>query len=139
RAAEYEAALERVAGRVEGGVQVRWKGGAGSPAIATPAAEEAALRSGAEYLRRRRERMERERALRARAEDGLDSVEPAFAALQLPTARTVVASAETAGILAHLVHRGHARAYRMHADHVRDRLTPLDLVFSGPWAPYSFV
>lgn len=132
---EFLAALERVSGRVEMGIRVRWTApdprGAGAP---PPAAG-----PGRAYLEaRRREREERER-VRALAEEVVVGVERRFAELELPAARLLLPEPGVAGTLAHLVRRSALRRYRERVAEARGELPHLELLLSGPWAPYSFV
>jgi hypothetical protein len=138
RAAEFEASLRRVAGRVEMGVRALWRtdpsGGAGAGGAGTP---RAAPGSGREYLELRRAAMLRDDAERARAAALLDRLAAHFP--DLPAVRTVGGGAGVAGSVAHLVRAGEVELYRSLLESARAEIVEAELVSVGPWAPYSFV
>lgn len=133
--------LERIAGRVEMGIRVGWPTGAAGEALqeTAAAAAEPPVASGRDYLESRRRRLAVEAGVRAAAEGALAQVEQAFSDLRYPTHRQLLPQPEIAGLLAHLVHREHLEVYRTRFLELRQSLPQLDLVLSGPWAPYSFV
>jgi hypothetical protein len=146
RAADFLELLHRVDGMVEMGVRVLWspETEAHEPAGAaagrgSAAGEMVPSTPGTAYLEKRRERLEGERALRDRAERLLQPVEAALAAVARGEAvRELLPAAEIAGTLAHLIPRGEVARYRSAVERVGAGLD-LDLVTTGPWAPYSFV
>ena len=133
RAEEFRQALERVAGRVEMGIRVLWE--RPDPVAADPTR----VRSGREFLERRRLAILGEEERRREAEALLAEIDRELAPLQAPSARAVLAQAEVAGTLAHLVQRAELTRYLSHVDEVRKALPRARLRLSGPWAPYSFV
>lgn len=133
RETELVASLNRVAGRVEMGIRVRWDG---EEAEAPP---EGVARSGREYLLLRRRELEGRSALRARADALLDAVEARVLPEGVESVRKLVPEHGVAGLLAHLVHRREVRAYRLRVESTQRELPLAVLQMSGPWAPYSFV
>lgn len=132
RETELVASLERVEGRVEMGIRVRWDAEEGEPAPGV-------ARSGREYLLLRRSELEGRSALRARAEALLDEVEARVLPDEAESVRKLVPERGVAGLLAHLVHRREVRAYRLRVESTQRELSLAVLQMSGPWAPYSFV
>ena len=97
------------------------------------------VRSGREYLERRREQF-LEAGQRARGvEEALAAVAAAFADLDLRTRVDRPSSGQALAVVAHLVHRHEVEAYRAHFEALRATHSGHLLVPSGPWAPYSFV
>jgi hypothetical protein len=139
REEEWLSVLERVADRVEMGVRVTWaeermRGGGAEGGVG-----EGVVPSGRAFLLARRREMD-ERAERSeRAGALLDEVEKMLGAEGYPSVRKVLPEPGVAGLLAHLVHRREARAYRERVDATRRNLPGVGLHLSGPWAPYSFV
>ena len=131
RAAEFAAALERVAGRVEMGIRVLWE-------RPDPPAAGAAVHSGTEFLEMRRRAILGEDERRREAEALLDEVERHLAPLGVPAVREVLARSDAAGTLAHLVQRTRLTRYRRQVDEAGRALPRARLRLSGPWAPYSF-
>ena len=134
RREEWLAALERVASRVEMGVQLIGEVGAELDAAPNPV-----IRSGRDFLEARKRELGRGEARRVESEAALDRVAAHFAALGLPTARVVAPAPGVVGSLAHLVHRSDLDRYRSAANAALIASSPLRLRLSGPWAPYSFV
>ena len=142
RAAELLAALARVADRVEMGLRVTWQeespADQGREVIAPDAVLAATVQSGRDFLLARRREIEGRTGLRERAGELLDEVERLVGAEGYPSVRKVLPERGVAGMLAHLVHRREARAYRERVDAARRSLPGVGLHLSGPWAPYSF-
>ncbi len=131
---EFLAALEQVTGRVEMGIRVGWQ--------PHPEEESAAVVEtgpGRAYLERRRRARGGEERRRREAAELLGRVERFFADLELPTERRVLPEADVAGTLAHLVHRKDMERYRERLGRARNEFFPIEILPSGPWAPYSFV
>lgn len=135
RAAELEASLERVAGRVEMGLRVLWKEPQ-PPASGTEAAADPP-HSGREYLERRRAEIRADEELQARAGLLLDRLDGHFPGI--PVVRTMGSDRGVVGSLAHLVQVDFLDPYRALVQSARDDLVEAGLVLTGPWAPYSFV
>lgn len=133
-AAPFAESLRRLAGHVEMGVRVEW--------LDPPPEEEAPegpVRSGREYLERRRAAVRGAASRRAAAERLLEQAASHFNSFPVQAVRHVVADAQIAGSLAHLVHRSELERYRREAEGAREALPGCRLILSGPWAPYSFV
>ncbi len=96
-------------------------------------------RTGREYLEARRREMEAAASAKAAAEQALDRVEAGFADLDLPSRREIMPQEGVVALVAHLVHRQEIGNYRHRVLQLKQTLPELDLVASGPWAPYSFV
>jgi hypothetical protein len=105
-----------------------------------PALEEGVpVRSGTEFLERRRRAILGEEQQRHEADALLEEVDRRMGPLRAPSVRTVLARAGEAGTLAHLVQRAEITRYLSHVDEARKALPGVRLRLSGPWAPYSFV
>lgn len=157
RAESFAASLDRVADRVEMGVRVDW---AALPSSSAAPPEAPAGRSpnpvppstsggrpglasappagGRAFLEARKRELEGRDSLHRAAAAALDEVERKLALPDVPTVRSLLPSAGTAGILAHLVRSADADPYRSTVDAIAPDLLELRLVVSGPWAPYSF-
>lgn len=133
RREEFLEALARVAGRVEMGIRVTWE-----RPVAQPEAR-AAIHSGTEFLEMRRREIGAAEERRREAEEIVAEIERRLAHLEAPAARVVLARADVAGTLAHLVHRSEITRYLTEVDGARKALPRARLRLSGPWAPYSFV
>lgn len=140
RRAEFEEALQRIAGRVEMGLRIE-RAGTAEPAAGSPeppAARGAEGGPGRAFLERRRAALQSgDRAL-AEAERELAEVDAFFAPLDLPSVRQPLAP-PLVGSVAHLVHRSELRPYRRCVDELRRERPDLRIALSGPWGPYSFV
>lgn len=135
RAVEFGEAIDRLAGKVEMGVRVGWT----APTPAGPASTGANRPAGGRaYLEARREALRGQEAVRLAASEALDRVERAMGLDPLPSVRTLLPSADTAGIVAHLVRRGQEERYVGAVAAAREALPDLRIAHSGPWAPYSF-
>jgi pyruvate/2-oxoglutarate dehydrogenase complex dihydrolipoamide acyltransferase (E2) component len=144
RAEEFGTALAEVAGRVEIGIRVSAAEGAeGAEPQAEAAGTEApaplSIRSGRDYLEARRAALRRSETQRARAAAALDAVEARLEGLFLRARRDFPSGTGPIATVAHLVHTDHLSEYRERVRGVRDAYPGLTLVFTGPWAPYSFV
>jgi hypothetical protein len=148
RRAGFEASLERVRERVEFGLLISSRTVLEVAGDAVDMEVEARVMNagpgespstGREYLERRRKALVGERTASERAEELLREVEQEFADLGVPVVRTVARTGQLIGSLAHLVHTTELRPYRNRVVEVRQRRTDLQIVPSGPWAPYSFV
>jgi hypothetical protein len=157
RAEPFAASLDRVAGRVEMGIRVEWAAPPSSSAAApdgpaerrpepVPASTSGQRIEGASappaggraFLEARKRELEGRESLRRAAAAALDEVERRLALLDVPAVRSLLPSAGTAGILAHLVRSADAEPYRSTVAAITPDLIELRLVVSGPWAPYSF-
>jgi hypothetical protein len=155
-AVSFAASLERVADRVEMGVRVDW---AAPPSSSSAESEAAGWRpdpvsasasrerteaasappaSGRAFLEARKREIQGRDFLRRAAAAALDEVERKLALCDVPTVRSLLPSAGTAGILAHLVRSADTDPYRSTVAAITPDLLGLRLVVSGPWAPYSF-
>jgi hypothetical protein len=154
RADEFTQTLDRLANRVEMGIRVSRRPGAprsenpmgegsgpprDSPAGPGGRPETHPVRTGREYLEARRRELNAAAARRAEAGELLDRVEAALADLELPVHREMLPQEGVEGLVAHLVHRGQIGLYRQRVLRLREELPELELVPTGPWAPYSFV
>lgn len=137
RVEEWAAALERVAGRVEMGVQLIGEIAPPTDAGAAPPARP--VRTGRDYLEARRGELRLGEALRREAERALDRVAQCFEDLDLSEVRAIAPAPGVVGSLAHLVHSSDLARYRAAANEAARAAPALRLRLSGPWAPYSFV
>jgi hypothetical protein len=139
----FSASLSELANRVEMGIRVSPAPGSrsGEREPVDPGMAEAAAppRTGREYLEARRRELEAAASAKKAAEEALDRIEAGFADLGLPSRREVMPQQGVLGLLAHLVHRQEVGTYRHRVSQLKQTLPELDLVVSGPWAPYSFV
>lgn len=153
----FAAALDRVADRVEMGIRVEWATPP-SPSAAAPDAPadrrpepvpastsgqrpvvaSAPPAGGRAFLEARKRELESRDSLHRAAAAALDEVERKLALADVPAVRSLLPSAGTAGILAHLVRSADAEPYRSAVADIAPDLLELRLVVSGPWAPYSF-
>lgn len=131
----FAQALQRVEGRVEMGVRALWTDGS-APA---PPPEELPVRSGRDYMEALRRRHLQQRHSRERADQLLDRLEAVFAPVSPVSHRIATPEPGVAGVVAHLVQRESLHQYRRCADEAANLLGEVELHFSGPWAPYSFV
>ncbi|MBA2671971.1 MAG: GvpL/GvpF family gas vesicle protein [Gemmatimonadetes bacterium] len=141
RREQFSVSLSELANRVEMGVRISQ---VPSSRSTTPDPEPAGAavnppRTGREYLEARRREMEAAASAKAAAEQALDRVAAGFADLDLPSRREIVPQERVLGLVAHLVHRQQIGNYRHRVLQLKQTLPDLDLVASGPWAPYSFV
>ncbi len=153
RREEFESALERVRDRVEFGLLVSRKevpepGAAdvstkvaerSTPGQVAPVITDGGPGTGREYLERRRKALDTTRSAIQHGEELLGEIDTEFGHLGLASAKTIFRTGQVVGTLAHLVHTAELRAYRDRVVEVRRRHTELQIVPSGPWAPYSFV
>lgn len=132
RAAQYHAALERVAGAVEYGLRVV------DPAARAPVPGPEARESGTSYLRALAERETRERAALARGRELADGIAALLGSLVRQ--QRVEPPGPGRGLLgmAHLVAVRDRDAYRAGVEEARRRWPSLRFLTSGPWPPYSF-
>ena len=133
RAAEFAASLTRVAGCVEAGMRVLWK----TPPISPPHALAAPPTSGRVYLEMRRDALQLDEQARADATALLDRLDRHFPGI--PAERRLGSEPGVVGSVAHLVQGSALAAYRALVQSAREDLREVDLVLTGPWAPYSFV
>lgn len=134
REAELIAGLERVAGRVEMGLALRWK-----EPPAPEAEPDAPPASGREYLERRQRERRADARRRERAAELASAAERLLGVGDSPAHRTLCPSAEVAARLAHLVRREDVLAYRSRAAELSRAIPEVEPLLTGPWAPYSFV
>jgi Gas vesicle synthesis protein GvpL/GvpF len=120
RAAELAAALDRVRGCIELGVR-----------ILVPAAEPAAVSSGAAYMRAR---LEQRRGMEQLA----DELHAPLAARAREATRTVGATERLLLSAAYLVPKPELEAFREAVEGVQAAHPELGIVCTGPWPPYSF-
>jgi hypothetical protein len=137
-AAGYLAALRRVAGRVEMGLTLRWRDGhvRREPPAPGPA-ERSEPGPGRAYLEARRRAAALDRAVRADAAALVERVREVLGA-ELPESVSLLPEAGVAARVAHLVHRGALRDYGARVETLRDALDGVEILRTGPWAPYSF-
>jgi hypothetical protein len=141
RREQFSASLSELANRVEMGVRIaRAPGSRPTPSEAEGGGEVTVPpRTGREYLEARRREMEAAASAKALAEAAVDRVEAGFSDLGLPSRREIMPQEGVLGLVAHLVHRHEIGNYRHRVLQLKQTLPELDLVASGPWAPYSFV
>lgn len=145
RADALAASLERVRGRVEMGVTVRWDAAAARARLLAARPElrpaEEGPATGRAYLEARRREHALEDALREGAASLLERVARGLAPAvgDAAEARTVLPRPEVAGTLAHLVRRGDVSRYREAVRRAAGEVPAAEPHASGPWAPYSFV
>lgn len=133
-AAELEAALHRVEGRVELGVRITDPTGApaADPGAAPATSGRAYLRALSSRQRARAERRRRQEQLAQAASRHLEAVPH-------DTRVAYLASPDLVS-LAHLVPRGCEERYRRRMRSFADEVAPgLAVHVTGPWPPYSFV
>jgi hypothetical protein len=154
RGAGFEASLERVRERVEFGLLVvsRDDANRSGDAVGVGAEEklersaplakgasDATPTTGRRYLEGRRRALAGERDAVRQAEKILAAIEEEFKDLGILSVKTPGKTGQLIGSLAHLVHKSELRPYRDRVVEVRRRHAELEIVPSGPWAPYSFV
>lgn len=94
---------------------------------------------GRSYLERRRAELTAGVEGKRRADEILQEVEANLASLVLKTIREAAPAEDFVGSLAHLVHKGALRLYRLKIADIAEARADLKIAPSGPWAPYSFV
>lgn len=94
---------------------------------------------GRSYLERRRAELSAGEEAKRRAEAILEEVQADLASLVLKTAAEPAPEHDFVGSLAHLVHKGALRLYRLKVAQMAEARSDLKIDPSGPWAPYSFV
>ncbi len=154
RTGDFITTLDRLANRVEMGIRVSVREGSdggvngadrgrehtgGMPETGSEGRDHPPVRTGREYLEARRRELDTAAARHAGAEAILDRVDGALADLDLPVHREMLPREGVVGLVAHLVHRGQVGLYRQRVLRLREELPELELVLTGPWAPYSFV
>jgi hypothetical protein len=141
RREQFSASLAELANRVEMGVRISLAAGGHSTTPSSRPGDTVARapRTGREYLEARRREMDTAASESAVAQEALDRVETGFSDLGLPSRREIMPQEGVLGLVAHLVHRQEVGNYRQRVIQLKDTLPELDLVASGPWAPYSFV
>lgn len=137
----YRAALRRVAGRVEMGITLGWDAAAQRRALGGADADapdlEIAQGPGRAYLERRRRASSLERALLERAEAHVVQVRRIMGD-DLEESVVLLPAEGIAARMAHLVHRRALSDYRARVERLRPALGDVDVLLTGPWAPYSF-
>jgi hypothetical protein len=136
---EFRASLTELDNRVEMGIRVAYAAGATPPREENGGGPAPPVTTGREYLEARRRALEVAAATRADAEEMVGRVEAGLADMALPGHRQILPQEGVLGLVAHLVHRGEVGLYRQRVQRLREELPELDLLLSGPWAPYSFV
>lgn len=139
RADQFGELIGRFRGRVEMALRVSRPGRAEAGAAPPADEEEEQAVSGREYLERRRQSLEAERAAREEAEKMLRLVEHEMEGVAEESRVQVQPGGERLGVVAHLVHADGVRSYLERVRAVQRAMPELRLVASGPWAPYSFV
>jgi hypothetical protein len=129
REAEFEAALDRVRGRVELGVRASVGGPGATPAAVVGGA--AAAGPGSAYIA---EKLARSRAAREPA----DLVHAELAGFAAAATSRAVPEPEPHFAGAYLIDRERLPRFRAHVDQLRTKHPELALTCSGPWPPYSF-
>ena len=117
------AALHRVRGAVEIGLSANWRDASGGRTDAQP-------QTGAAYLRDRLE-------LRQSARRVASELEP-LTALALSSRRALVPRPDLPVLDAYLVDRGRVDEFVALVAQLGDGLDDVELVWTGPWPPYSF-
>jgi Gas vesicle synthesis protein GvpL/GvpF len=146
---KFNAALDRLAGRVELGVKVYAEPASAVPAV--PAAENgsaatpASHRPGRDYLRRRKAQADQRDDARRRATEALGRVDHALAGLAADHRHHAPQSSQLSGVggdnvlnAAYLVDAEAVATFMERVDTLDSELPQTRIVVTGPWAPYSF-
>jgi hypothetical protein len=140
---QFDAALDRLAGRVELGAKV-YALPAEMPSVVVSAAPRSPS-PGRDYLRRRRDETHRQQDAQVLAEAGAREVDESLAALAVerrhhqPQDPRLSAAAGTNVLnAAYLVDGELVEAFLARAAEIDTTLEGVTVVVTGPWAPYSF-
>jgi hypothetical protein len=134
---EFLSDLDRVKGKVEMALRVKWREEARQRG--QPAQPPRQVHSGRQYLEARKGEMEEAEAAREHAAALLEVVEARVAPDAFAVVHRVLPEPGVAGMMAHLVHRHGVGEYRERVEEARSAFSDLELHLTGPWAPYSFV
>lgn len=142
RSESFRAALGRVADRMEMVIRIGRGGVIGDPEPATserPPTGPGRPASGREYLERRRQQLKAREAGRIEAERLLQEVEREVVDLTTATAVFPDRDGRFVGRVACLVRKGDLSAFRARVSRVvQDGRPDMNVLVTGPWAPYSF-
>lgn len=140
QAAAFGEALDRIAGRAEWGV--RAFSDLGAPSNAT---KHSGKRSGTEYLMQRRAQVKARKDAESLAAEQADSIyaelaRGAAASIRQPLSQSTLSPRHGSEILnaTFLVDDRRSREFVAVVEAVDARADDIDIVLTGPWAPYSF-
>jgi hypothetical protein len=138
RRAEFESALERLAGTVEMTVRVLVSRGVDAPGGGPMVELGEGPRAGRDYLERVAAVHRQERNVLAEEEIVRGRVSAAVRGLVRAESFTGATPGSSMATLSHLVPRENIEAYRSALLVLRNEEPALAIMVSGPWAPYSF-
>jgi hypothetical protein len=140
----FDAALDRLAGRVELGVKVYALPAEMVPGVAAP--EPGSASPGRDYLRRRRDETHRQQDAQQLAETGARRIDESLATTAVERLHHQpqdprLSTADGANVLnaAYLVEEERVEEFLARAAELQASVAGVAVVVTGPWAPYSFV